>query len=138
MKPVFVDTSAFVALANKRDRNHASARRCLRSLSRSPRPLITSTDIADEVVTLIRMRIGHRIAVEVGEAIFESRWCRLLEIDSALRERAWTLFRRYDDQTFSLTDCTSFAVMQSLGIEDAFTFDRKDFAAAGFVPVPRV
>ena len=138
MKPVFVDTSAFVALANKKDRHHASARRFLRSLARSRRPLVTSTDIADEAVTLTRMRLGHRIAVEIGDAIFESRWCRLLEIDSALRERAWTLFRRYDDQTFSLTDCTSFAVMRSLAIEDAFTFDRKDFAAVGFVPVPRV
>jgi predicted nucleic acid-binding protein len=137
MKAVFVDTSAFVALANKKDKNHASARRCLRFLARNRRPLITSTDIADEVVTLVRMRVGHRIAVEVGDAIFESRWCRLLEIDSALRERAWTLFRRFDDQTFSLTDCTSFALMQSLGVDDAFTFDRKDFTAAGFVPLPR-
>ena len=138
MKPVFVDTSAFVALANRKDRHHASACRFLRSLARSRRPLVTSTDIADETVTLTRMRLGHRIAVEIGDAIFESRWCRLLEIDSALRERAWTLFRRYDDQTLSLTDCTSFAVMQSLAIEDAFTFDRKDFAVVGFVPVPRV
>jgi predicted nucleic acid-binding protein len=137
MKPVFIDTSAFVALANKKDKNHGSARRFLRSLVRNRRPLITSTDVADEVVTLVRMRMGHRVAVEVGEAIFESQWCRLLEIDSALRERAWTLFKRFDDQTLSLTDCTSFAMMQSLAIEDAFTFDRKDFAAVGFVPLPR-
>ena len=66
MKPVFVDTSAFVALANKKDKSHVSARRFLRSLARSRRPLVTSTDIADEVVTLARMRLGHRVAVEVG------------------------------------------------------------------------
>ena len=136
MKPVFVDTSGFVALASKRDKNHGSARRFFRSIARSRRPLITSTDVADEVVTLVRMRVGHGTAVEVGDAIFESRWCRLLEIDGALRERAWTLFKRFDDQAFSLTDCTSFAVMRSLDIEDAFTFDRKDYAAAGFVPLP--
>jgi hypothetical protein len=39
------------------------------------------------VVTLIRMRLGQSIAVRVGDAIFESRWCRLLQTDSALRQR---------------------------------------------------
>lgn len=137
MKAVFVDTSAFVALANKKDKNHGVARRFLRSLARRHRPLVTSTDIADEVVTLIRMRLDHAVAVTVGEAIFESKWCQLMEVDNALRERAWSLFKRYDDQTFSLTDCTSFALMQSLDIDDAFTFGRRDFGAAGFVPFPK-
>jgi predicted nucleic acid-binding protein len=97
------------------------------------KPLATSLRRA----LLAPLRVGHRIAVEVGDALFESRWCRPLEIDSALRERAWTLFKRFDDQSFSLTDCTSFAVMGSLGIEESFTFDQKDFAAAGFIPLPR-
>jgi predicted nucleic acid-binding protein len=105
-------------------------------LAKERRPLITSSDVVDEVVTLLRMRLGHHVAVEVGDALFDSRWCQLLEIDSGLRQRAWTLFKRFEDQTFSLTDCTSFAVMQSLGIQEAFTFDRRDFGAAGFVPLP--
>lgn len=136
MNPLFIDTSAFVALASKKDSNHSQSRRFLRRLAKERRPLITSTDIADEVVTLLRMRLGHHVAVEVGDALFESKWCRLLDIDSALRERAWNLFKRFDDQTFSLTDCTSFAVMQSLGIQEAFTDARRDFAAAGFLPLP--
>ena len=137
MKALYVDTSAFVALTNKKDKNHGSARRLLRSLARSRRPLITSTDVADEVITLVRMRLGHPTAVEVGEAVFESRWCRLLEVDNALRESAWRLFKRFDDQTFSFTDCTSFALMQYLEVNEAFTFDRSDFGAAGFVALPR-
>lgn len=136
MKPLFVDTSALVALTAKKDRNHGSSRRFLKSLAKERRPLVTSTDVVDEVVTLLRMRLGHRVAVQVGDALFDSKWCQLLEIDTAHRERAWNLFKRFDDQTFSLTDCTSFAIMRSLGIEEAFTFDRRDFAAAGFVPRP--
>lgn len=34
------------------------------------------------------------------------------------------------------TDCTSFALMRSMGIDEAFTFDRRDFQAAGFTVVP--
>lgn len=136
MKPIFVDTSAFVALASSKDRNHASARKLLRHLARTHQSLVTSTYVADEVITLVRMRIGHRAAVEAGRAILDSKWCRMLEIDENLREKAWELFRQYDDQVFSFTDCTSFAAMRDLRIQDAFTFDRTDFAAAGFSAVP--
>ena len=136
MNPLFIDTSAFVALADKSDKNHSSARRLLKTLSRTRRPLITSTDVLDEVVTLLRMRIGHGVAVRAGDAILDSAWCRMLEIDSALRESAWRLFKRYDDQMFSFTDCTSFAVMTALNAEEAFTFDRRDFSAGGFTALP--
>jgi predicted nucleic acid-binding protein len=136
VSPLFVDTSAFIALADKKDKNHSPAALLLKSLSRARRPLITSTHIADEVVTLLRMRIGHAVAVRAGDAILDSTWCRMLEIDAPLRESAWRLFKRYDDQTFSFTDCTSFAVMAALNMSEAFTFDRRDFGAAGFTALP--
>ena len=97
MKAIFIDTSGFVALASKNDRNHVRAGRLLRSLARTRRPLLTSTYVTDEVITLVRMRIGHAVAVEIGRAILDSRWCRMLDIDEALRESAWNLFTRYAD-----------------------------------------
>jgi len=133
---IFVDTSAFVALTDKKDRSHAAAKRCLQTLARSRRPLVTSTYVADEVIALVRMRLGHAVALTAGEALLESRWCQLIDIDEALRARAWSIFSTYSDQTFSFTDCTSFALMRSLGAEEAFTFDRRDFAAAGFSVIP--
>jgi uncharacterized protein len=133
---IFIDTSGFVALSDKRDRHHVRAKRFFRLLARTRRPLVTSTYVADEVITLVRMRIGHGVAVEVGNAILGSRWCRMLDVEEEMRSSAWTLFTRYQNQEFSFTDCTSFAIMRSLGIEEAFTFDRRDFAAAGFSAVP--
>ena len=136
MKATFIDTSAFVALVDRKDRNHASAKRTLKALAKARTPLITSAYVADEVITLLRMRLGHNIAVQAGEALLASRWCRLLEVDPSTRDSAWHIFVRYDDQTFSFTDCTSFALMRTLESDEAFTFDRNDFAAAGFSVVP--
>ena len=119
-----------------KDRNHVRARRFFRLLARTRRPLVTSTYVADEVITLVRMRVGHVAAVEAGRAIFDSKWCRVLDIDEELQMSAWNLFVRYRDQEFSFTDCTSFAVMKALRFDEAFTFHRTDFAAAGFTALP--
>ncbi|HEX6273315.1 MAG TPA: type II toxin-antitoxin system VapC family toxin [Polyangiaceae bacterium] len=136
MTQVFIDTSAFVALTDKKDRNHSAAKRCVKTLARARQPLVTSTYVMDELITLVRMRLGHALALVAGQALLESRWCELVDIDEALRADAWSIFSTYSDQTFSFTDCTSFALMKSLGAEEAFTFDRQDFAAAGFRVIP--
>ena len=49
MKSTFVDTSAFVALVDRKDRNHQAAKRTLKALAKARTPLITSAYIADEV-----------------------------------------------------------------------------------------
>jgi predicted nucleic acid-binding protein len=136
MKPVFVATSAFVALADRRDKNHGPAKRFLRNAAKKRIALVTSTDVLDELVTLVRYRIDHASAVTVGESLLRSKLCRLLDVGDATREAAWQIFVRYADQTFSFTDCTSFALMRALGADTAFTFDRRDFHAAGFATKP--
>ena len=45
------------------------------------------------------------------------------------------LFRKYHDQTFSFTDCTSFAVMRERSLTDAITRDQH-FRIAGFNLLP--
>ena len=126
----------FVALSERCDGHHRDARRFLRRVAAQGIPLITTTDVLDEVVAFTNLHVGHPAAVTIGERLQGSRWCRLVEVDEALRRSACDLFVRYSDQTFSLTDCTSFALMRAMHLSEAFTFDRRDFAAAGFVPRP--
>jgi predicted nucleic acid-binding protein len=136
VSPVFVDTSAFYALADKHDQNHSRARSALTVFSRKGRELLTTTYVVDETLTLVRYHLGHRQAVTMGHKIMESVWCRVVDISEELRQAAWEIFIRYSDQEFSFTDCTSFAAMRSMRVTDAFTFDRSDFGAAGFTALP--
>jgi predicted nucleic acid-binding protein len=48
-----------------------------------------------------------------------------------VQERASEIYERYDDQTFSFWDCTSFAICDALNVDYVFGFDR-DFQTAGF------
>ncbi len=133
---VFVDTSAFVSLVDRDDSDHRPAKRLLRDLARKRVGLVTSTFVLDETLTLLRMHVSHAAAVMFGERLFSTRWCQLVEVDESLRAEAWRLFVRYDDQRFSFTDCTSFALMRSMALSDAFSFD-SDFSAAGFTQFPK-
>jgi uncharacterized protein len=132
----FVDTSAFYALADKRDTNHRRARATLKTLARRGGSLLTTTDVFDEAVTLVRYRLGHQAAVKVGQGLLGSSWCRLVEVSRETRQAAWEIFTRYSDQSFSFTDCTSFATMRAMNLTEAFTFDRADFGTAGFLVRP--
>jgi predicted nucleic acid-binding protein len=47
----------------------------------------------------------------------------ILTIEEADLESAWYILQSFPDQDFSLVDCTTFAVMERLGIDEAFAFD---------------
>lgn len=121
---VFVDTGAFFAIENERDRHHAAALDVRDELMAGGERLVTSDYILDEVYTLIRMRVGHGAAVDFGESLRASRFFRTEPVMTADLEAAWRIFKRYDDKPFSFTDCTSFALMERLKLKAAFTFDR--------------
>ncbi|MBI4610735.1 MAG: PIN domain-containing protein [Candidatus Rokubacteria bacterium] len=133
---VFVDTGAFFAIENERDGHHADALEARHELMARGERLITSDYVLDEVYTLIRVRVGHRAAVDFGESIRTSRFLRIEPVTTADFEAAWRIFRRYDDKPFSFTDCTSFALMERLKIRAAFTFDRNYREYGKFVVRP--
>ena len=133
---VFVDTSAFFAIENERDRHHAAALDMRHQLMARGERLVTSDYILDEVYTLIRMRVTHRAAVEFGETILASRFFQIEPVSRTDFEAAWRIFRRYDDKAFSFTDCTTFALMERLNIRSAFAFDRNflEYGTFGMKP----
>lgn len=133
---VFADTSGLVAKFVESDGCHAAADRTMRDLIAAGRRLLTTDFIFDEIVTRVRTIAPHEDAVAAGERILNSpRVIQLVEVDRALRGEAWIIFKKFKDQEFSFTDCTSFAAMKKFGIAEAFTFD-SDFRKAGFTVMP--
>jgi predicted nucleic acid-binding protein len=133
---VFVDTGALVGRFLEKDQRHPRAEEAMRRLLLEGRQLLSTDYVFDEVVTLVRGRAEHWSAVRVGESILSSEVIDLVEIDAPLRQQAWKLFKKYQDQELSFTDCASFAVMAKYGIREALTFD-DDFRKAGFETIPR-
>lgn len=124
---IFVDTSAFFALADQTDRFHSLA---VRFVETNERLLVTSNMVVHETITLIRMRLGYEQAVKVGRRLFDETVTPLIRVTATDERKAWDTFMRYHDKRFSFVDCTSFVLMQRLGIRAAFAFDQ-DFIQFG-------
>ena len=120
---IFVDTSAFLAIENRRDAHHSRALTLRDAWLKKGQTLITSDYVLDESYTIIRLRAGHPVAVQFGEAIRDSQLLRIVHVTPEIIEEAWLLFKTYADHEFSFTDCTTFALMERLSIGAAFTFD---------------
>ncbi len=128
---VFVDTSAWVAVLDLRDRFHATAREIYKRLIGERRILVTTNLIIAETYILIRRTGGHDQAIRFLRSLRGSP--RLIKVwsDAGLESRAEVILERHTDQDFSFTDAVSFVVMQARGITEAFSFD-KHFAVMGF------
>jgi len=132
---VFVDTGAWLALYDKKDHNHQTAKETATRLKDGKIPLITTDYVFDEAVTIIRMRVGHKEAVTFGNSLLKSRVVKVVEIGDDLKKEAWNIFVRYKDHRFSYTDCTSFAVLFRMKVDRVFGYD-KHFESMHFTLFP--
>jgi predicted nucleic acid-binding protein len=128
---VFVDTGAYYALTFTGDDNHAAAVAILRQVIQERRQLVTTNFVLAETHALLLNRLNRHIAFQVLEGIDRSS-TRIMRITTADEHHARELLRRYSDKNFSLTDATSFVVMERMGITTAFAFDHH-FAQYGFL-----
>ena len=127
---IFVDTSFWIALRNRRDPHHEEAEALLRQFSDAA--LVTSNHVRGETWTYLRRRAGHGAAVSFLDAVERSPRVRVLAIDAKQEEEALRWLRRHDEREYSFVDATSFALMRTSKIRQALAFDG-DFTAAGFI-----
>jgi predicted nucleic acid-binding protein len=127
---IFVDTSFWVALRNRRDAHNDDARRLFRA--HGPARPVTTTAVRGETWTFLRRRVGPAAAVGFLEALDQTSRLRVVPVDERWDAEALAWLRRHDEREYSYVDATSFTVMRALGIREALAFDG-DFAAAGFV-----
>lgn len=119
---VFVDSSVWFAAANIREGRNARAKELLAQIG-----IATTTDhVLVETWLLLNSRV-HRHAAEqfwqgVRGGIATVEKVTLSDLDAA-----WAIGEAFADQSFSIVDRTSFAVMERLGLTRVASFD-DDFA----------
>lgn len=117
---VFLDTGAFLALADEDDDYHSVAIHT--QLLGNRAQLLTSNYVLAETYTLIRFKVGHKAAVDFMRR-FEPAGIKVLRVSEAVEQAAKVIFARYDDKEFSFVDCTSFALIDHHQLDQAFAFD---------------
>jgi predicted nucleic acid-binding protein len=123
---VFVDTSAWFAAANVKDRHHERAS----GLVRAEPKLTTSTFVLVETWLLLQSKMAFSVAEDVAEYI-RTGAANLEETTRSDLHHAWQMRDAFQDQSFSLVDRTSFAMMERLGISRVISFDN-DFVIYRF------
>jgi len=118
---IFVDSSAWFAAVNRRDRHHLRAIEVLASHA----PLVTSDLVIVETWLLTNSRIDFATAERFFRGVGDGS-CEIVRISEDDWPQSSTIASRFPDQTFSIVDRTSFAAMERLGIIQAVSFD-EDF-----------
>lgn len=128
---ILVDTAYVLALVNERDQYHARAQE-LADLFEGHDLLITDA---------VLLEIGNALArgfkeqaIEIISYFIESEEVEIFRHSSRIFDKAFALYKKYDDKEWSLVDCISFIVMRERGIKQALTFDRH-FEQAGFIAI---
>jgi predicted nucleic acid-binding protein len=117
---IFVDTGAFYAANVPQDPDYTAARAFLAA---NKEALVTTDYVIAELLTLLRARGQRRRAIAVGRQLLEQRACIIEWVSPEDVGRAWHIFRTFQDKDWSFVDCTSYAVIERLGIQRAFAFD---------------
>lgn len=126
---IFVDTSAWYAVADAGDASHERASALLNRFSGD---LVTSDHVLVETWFLVSSRKGAALADQLTEMIRRGI-ARVESAGLADLEVAAEIGRAFSDQDFSIVDRTSWSIMERLGIHQAVAFDI-DFFVYRFGP----
>ena len=133
---MFADTGYWAALQDSRDRLHERALALTKEIE--PLRVVTTQMVLVEVLNMFGSRgeQQRRLALEVVERAERSLDVEIVPQTAAQFRAAVERYTERADQTWSLTDCASFIVMEERGITEALAHDR-DFEQAGFTALLR-
>ena len=118
---MLVDTGAWYAVTDASDRHHEEASGFYTEQA-GRTPFVTTDLIVAETWALVSSHLGRAAAITFWDTLRELR-IPILTVEPIDLEAAWHIVQTFLDQTFSFVDCTTFALMERLGIHEAFAFD---------------
>jgi uncharacterized protein len=133
MKPCFADTSYYLALLIPQDVNHLTAQHLATGLRRS---VLTSEFVLVEVGNYLSTTPARTKFGPFRATLEDDPHTTIVPASSQLVRRAADLYVSRADKSWSVTDCTSFVIMQDQEIHEALTGDHH-FEQAGFTALLR-
>jgi uncharacterized protein len=133
--PIFVDTSAWIAVADSGESSHITLTAIYKQLLKTSVRLTTSDLVIAESQILLRRRMNHDAANIFLDSVNHSPSIDIVFLDQEMEMEAKKVLQKFSDQELSFTDAVSFAIMKSRKMRTAFTLD-KHFVIAGFRTLP--
>lgn len=136
MKTVFADTSYWIAFLNEDDDLYEIAIKTTEKLF--PMQIVTSEMVLSELLNHVSKKGENfrNAAVNFIHQLTEDTNVEIIPQTSQLFTSAFRLYAERQDKAWSHTDCSSFCIMEELGITEALTYD-KHFEQVGFVALLR-
>jgi predicted nucleic acid-binding protein len=131
VKPVFVDTSALIALLDRADPRHEAVRSAFLDLA--DRELVTHGYVVAETLAVARRRFGMDGVIALLDDLLPV--LAVLPVEPSLHASAQARYRASLPSGTSFVDQVSFAVMAQEAIDTAFALDA-DFVTAGVDVIP--
>ncbi|VVB93798.1 VapC ribonuclease [uncultured archaeon] len=121
---VFIDTGAFLAYRNKKDKYHEIANKLFKdALKGKYGQIYTSDYIYDEALTLALARTNNiEVAIDISGVILSPR-IKMIFVDTGLLEKSTKTFKQYSGRNLSFTDAVSIEIMNEFEIEKYLGFD---------------
>lgn len=120
MSSVFIDTGAFYAAINKKDKHHQKVKDFFSNPFTRKLNLITSNFVVAETHALLLNRVGREIA---------SLWLKsiptiIIRASEEDEDKAKEIILLYTDKDFSYCDALSFSIVERLSIKKVLSFDK--------------
>lgn len=120
---VIVDSGAWLALANPRDRFHGRVRQALEAVRE---PLVTTLPVLTEVTHLLLARLGTDAVLR-----FVNSWAvgalRVFDLTAEQVPRVATLMKKYADLPMDLADASLVILAEALNDGRIISTDLRDF-----------
>jgi predicted nucleic acid-binding protein len=131
---LFVDTSGWASVADRRQTFHTRAAALVHATIANAKRIVTTNLVLIELSALLTspLRIPKLQQVQFLDNLRSDPDVEIVCVDTRLETDAWNLWRARLDKEWTMTDCTSFLVMQQRGLQEVLTTDHH-FEQAAFV-----
>lgn len=131
---VIADTSGLYAAVDRKDPHHFKAAAFLKNHAAAG-SLLVSNHVFDEVMTLVKARLGMQAALQLGVRLRNSRFVEMVIFSAGEEQETWRVFSHYSDKAWSYTDCACMVLARQRDLQHAFSFDQH-FTQMGLTRVP--